>query len=160
MKFKTAIAAVAVAAASLGAQASVITGNGVTSVVGSFTNQEVTNVIVTGLSNVTGSFDYLVSATGASGASYVGSAVTGLTTSLYLGNALKGTSTGLNYSFSNLLSGTYTLKASGTVANGGFNVLITSYTVTPVPEPETYAMLLAGLGVMGAIARRRSKTAA
>ncbi len=27
--------------------------------------------------------------------------------------------------------------------------------ITPVPEPETYAMLLAGLGVMGAVARRR-----
>lgn len=27
----------------------------------------------------------------------------------------------------------------------------------PVPEPETYAMLLAGLGLMGTIARRRSK---
>jgi hypothetical protein len=26
----------------------------------------------------------------------------------------------------------------------------------PVPEPETYAMLLAGLGLMGAVARRRS----
>ena len=32
-------------------------------------------------------------------------------------------------------------------------------TVTPVPEPETYAMLLAGLGVMGAIARRRKQAA-
>ncbi len=29
--------------------------------------------------------------------------------------------------------------------------------VTAVPEPETYALLLAGLGVMGAIARRRNK---
>lgn len=27
--------------------------------------------------------------------------------------------------------------------------------VSPVPEPESYAMLLAGLGVMGAIARRK-----
>ena len=27
--------------------------------------------------------------------------------------------------------------------------------VTPVPEPETYAMMLAGLGLMGAIVRRR-----
>ncbi|MBK9347843.1 MAG: PEP-CTERM sorting domain-containing protein [Burkholderiales bacterium] len=27
--------------------------------------------------------------------------------------------------------------------------------LAPVPEPETYAMLLAGLGVMGAVARRR-----
>ena len=29
----------------------------------------------------------------------------------------------------------------------------------PVPEPETYAMLLAGLGLMGAVARRRKNTA-
>ena len=28
-------------------------------------------------------------------------------------------------------------------------------TVTPVPEPESYAMFLAGLGLMGAIAKRR-----
>lgn len=159
MKFKTAIAAVAVAAASIGAQASVITGNSATFVAGNFSNQTTAEVIVTGLSNVTGSFDYLVSAVGASGFAYTGTPITGLTASLYLGNALKGSSTGLNFSFDNLESGTYTLKASGTVASG-FNILITSYTVTPVPEPETYAMLLAGLGVMGAIARRRSKTAA
>jgi len=31
--------------------------------------------------------------------------------------------------------------------------------VTPVPEPETYAMLLAGLGLMGFVARRRQKRA-
>ena len=30
--------------------------------------------------------------------------------------------------------------------------------VTAVPEPETYAMLLAGLGVMGAVSRRRQAT--
>jgi hypothetical protein len=29
--------------------------------------------------------------------------------------------------------------------------------VTPVPEPETYAMLLAGLGLLGAVTRRRLK---
>jgi len=29
-------------------------------------------------------------------------------------------------------------------------------TVSPIPEPETYAMLLAGLGLMGFMARRRS----
>ena len=31
--------------------------------------------------------------------------------------------------------------------------------VAVVPEPETYAMLLAGLGIMGAIARSKKKTA-
>lgn len=30
--------------------------------------------------------------------------------------------------------------------------------LTPVPEPETYAMLLAGLGLIGAIGRRRRRT--
>ncbi len=32
--------------------------------------------------------------------------------------------------------------------------------LAPVPEPETYAMMLAGLGVLGAAARRRKATAA
>ncbi|MBK9348425.1 MAG: PEP-CTERM sorting domain-containing protein [Burkholderiales bacterium] len=32
-----------------------------------------------------------------------------------------------------------------------------SYTIAAVPEPETYAMLLAGLGVMGSRSRRKSK---
>lgn len=34
------------------------------------------------------------------------------------------------------------------------------YMVSAVPEPETYAMLLAGLGLMGAIVRRRKSKAA
>ena len=33
------------------------------------------------------------------------------------------------------------------------------WTVTAVPEPETYAMLLAGLGLIGAVARRRKLVA-
>ena len=32
----------------------------------------------------------------------------------------------------------------------------TLYSMAPVPEPETYAMLLAGLGLVGFMARRRN----
>lgn len=37
---------------------------------------------------------------------------------------------------------------------------LTMSTVAAVPEPETYAMLLAGLGLIGSIARRRARRAA
>lgn len=45
---------------------------------------------------------------------------------------------------------------------GGDNVgiVLDNVSVTAVPEPETYAMLLAGLGVMGAVARRRKAQSA
>jgi hypothetical protein len=33
----------------------------------------------------------------------------------------------------------------------------TAFSITPVPEPESYAMLLAGLGLIGTIARRRQR---
>jgi hypothetical protein len=46
--------------------------------------------------------------------------------------------------------GFVTSESAKTPVDFGFNV-----TAVPVPEPETYAMLLAGLGVIGAIARRR-----
>jgi len=48
-----------------------------------------------------------------------------------------------------------------TGVDAGFIVSsIASVTVTPVPEPETYAMLLAGLGLVGFAARRKlGKTA-
>jgi hypothetical protein len=36
-----------------------------------------------------------------------------------------------------------------------FNGTTLNYAVAAVPEPESYAMLLAGLGLMGAVARRR-----
>ncbi|MEO8859333.1 MAG: FxDxF family PEP-CTERM protein [Burkholderiaceae bacterium] len=42
-------------------------------------------------------------------------------------------------------------------SGGIYTGAISAAAVTPVPEPESYAMLLAGLGVMGAIAIRRNK---
>ncbi|MEO7940457.1 MAG: FxDxF family PEP-CTERM protein [Burkholderiaceae bacterium] len=43
----------------------------------------------------------------------------------------------------------------GGIYNGAISV---SAVAAPVPEPESYAMLLAGLGVMGTIAMRRNKS--
>ncbi len=63
-----------------------------------------------------------------------------------------------------LLGGSNTIKFAYLSPNGPFagpqgtgdeGWGIGQYTVTAVPEPETYAMLLAGLGIVGLMARRR-----
>ncbi len=40
------------------------------------------------------------------------------------------------------------------VDGGGGNA---TFSLTPIPEPDTYGMLLAGLGLFGFIARRKAK---
>ena len=55
----------------------------------------------------------------------------------------------------------YSLTISGdtkTPGNKSFT-LTSNSSITPVPEPESYAMLLAGLGLIGTIARRRRSKA-
>ena len=47
---------------------------------------------------------------------------------------------------------------SGTTGNTGLVDASVGLPPTSVPEPETYAMLLAGLGLMGFVARRRRRT--
>ena len=49
----------------------------------------------------------------------------------------------------------YALHSIGGGTGKGIDGTITQDLLTPVPEPETYAMFLAGLGMMGAVARRR-----
>ena len=54
----------------------------------------------------------------------------------------------------------YTISGEANGTKGGhYSFWVGTYTA-PVPEPETYAMLLAGLGLMGTIARRRGKAKA
>ncbi len=64
-------------------------------------------------------------------------------------------STAINSTFSHLLAGDYYYQVTGAVMGnkgGGYQLFSE---VSPVPEPETYAMLLAGLGLVGFMVRRR-----
>lgn len=54
-----------------------------------------------------------------------------------------------------LPTGAYYFKVSGTAVGPGSSSYSYSAAVTPVPEPATYGMMLAGLGMLGAIAGRR-----
>lgn len=61
------------------------------------------------------------------------------------------------FSFTNLAAGTYTLKFN-LIGGGHYTGSYTINPVTvPVPEPEMYGMMLAGLALIGVIAFRRQK---
>lgn len=59
------------------------------------------------------------------------------------------------YNYSNPANLTFSSDSYGNNVNYSDNLV--SGSISAVPEPETYAMLLAGLGLMGGIARRRSQ---
>ena len=48
----------------------------------------------------------------------------------------------------------------GDYFSGIEHVALDNVSITPVPEPETYAMMLAGLGLLGVVARRRKQKSA
>lgn len=64
----------------------------------------------------------------------------------------------LKLNWSATSGGNYYLKVIGETNGTQGGLYSGGITVTPVPEPESYAMFLAGLGVMGAIAVRRNKS--
>ena len=63
--------------------------------------------------------------------------------------------------FNNLVSLQFQDSASGGFLSApGFGVDNINLDPSAVPEPETYAMMLAGLGLLGFVARRRKRAAA
>ena len=82
----------------------------------------------------------------------------GLTTGYYSGNYSAPIGAFNSFSFS---GGSLSLQASGGVFSSIIgqpqNELKVSLVATPVPEPETYAMLLAGLGVIAMLSIRRRR---
>ncbi|MFZ2986728.1 PEP-CTERM sorting domain-containing protein [Ideonella sp.] len=76
-------------------------------------------------------------------------------------SGVAGINTGVaTITYYNLSTGNRTAELTGTVEMSGFGAPMSP--VVAIPEPGTYAMFLAGLAAMGAVARRRtakSKTA-
>jgi len=60
-----------------------------------------------------------------------------------------------NQSYEVVVTGTTTQSGASLALTGQYFKGATIGPVTPVPEPESYAMLLAGLGLVGTIVRRR-----
>jgi hypothetical protein len=55
-------------------------------------------------------------------------------------------------------TGNYNFTTTPNITNVvGERVLLGATTLAPIPEPETYAMLVAGLGFIGAASRRKLK---
>jgi hypothetical protein len=72
------------------------------------------------------------------------------------GFSFDGTTGSTSHSFLSLVPGAnyyYQVTGTATGSQGGFYTLTS--TVTPVPEPETYALMLAGLAVGASLYRRR-----
>ncbi|SDP79048.1 PEP-CTERM protein-sorting domain-containing protein [Rhodoferax sp. OV413] len=92
----------------------------------------------------------------------LGGLTTYLTYSTAINSATNSFSQSLYYT-GNIAADTYTLTLSGGANNASsFSLLMSASSLspditTPVPEPETYAMMLAGLGLIGAVVRRRNK---
>ncbi len=102
--------------------------------------------------------------------------ITGFTESLYTGSVVSFSTTTTNplaalsaiattttntLSATNLAAGTYTLQFSGTIAKAGSALLPATGTyasvvsISPVPEADTYAMMLGGLSLLGFMMQRR-----
>ncbi|WP_175472700.1 MULTISPECIES: FxDxF family PEP-CTERM protein [unclassified Duganella] len=165
---KALVAGIVLAAASLSASADVIHRSEavyVTAPTYSFADVKIGTITVGSLSDVTG---LVFAATNVSFSQPFAGTFT-LDTVSFSGASI-GTLTGdLDaatgaFSYKGVAAGVYDVIASGTLGHDGqftnAAFLGANYSVTAVPEPETFGMLLGGLGLIGALAARRKKNAA
>ena len=62
----------------------------------------------------------------------------------------------LSIAYDQAITGPAYITVTGVTDGGNGGIYSGAIAAAPIPEPETYAMLLAGLGLMGAVVRRRS----
>jgi hypothetical protein len=149
MKFKTLLLAFVLSISSIASFASTTTPIAVS---GSFSNVLLGNISISGLSDVSGTIDYLNTASAGP------FTFTLLPVSLSGGTFGSSSFSGNAFSFTNVASGIYSLYASGSTYGTGtaaFGSIYATYSVAAVPEPKTSGMFLAGLGIIGFIASRR-----
>jgi hypothetical protein len=131
---------------------------------GSFSDKTLDTLTISAASDVTGSFSWgtgnilLHTAFGDFNAPLVAGTVSGFK----LGSLTDqdGNATNSSFAFHNVAAGTYNLTFTGSTS--GLSMAQASSTmnaVAAVPEPETYAMMLAGLGALGFVGRRRKAQA-
>jgi choice-of-anchor C domain-containing protein len=63
----------------------------------------------------------------------------------------------MHQSFTFVATEASTALSFTSTTDGNAGIALDNITITPVPEPETYAMMLAGLGLLGVVARRRKQ---
>lgn len=94
------------------------------------------------------------------GGTGTGTGGTGMDTLISSGTQVnKGAMDVWSVSSSNLSAGDYYLLVSGNMVSNTAASFGGAVMLAPVPEPETYGMMLAGLGVLGFLARRRKQAA-
>lgn len=111
-------------------------------------------------------FDWVLASVDFANPDYAFAVIEGLFTRLGDTADLVSFDHGIGYTAPATFSHTFALGGEVTLAfgvvdvldyNGSSALLVDNLRILPVPEPETWAMLLAGLGLLGLAARRRAK---
>lgn len=154
MKLKPLVAAAVVALTSLGSQAADVDW-------GTHGVLETSGPVIPAVGSFLDTYSFTLDVASNLGTAFVASGISFGSLGLYHAD---GTATPYSWAFGGftalsdtltLGAGSYVFAISGKAGSAAAYNLSSIATAAPVPEPETYAMLMAGLGVVGFVARRR-----